>query len=325
MMNPKVTVLLCTVRPNQAYVQHPEWHVLGKVIDDLNEQTWKDFELVIVDGVIEREDFYGKIAKANFPVKRLPPRDNLWTRNKLAAISTFRNTGLSVARGELIINLDDCCELPPNFVEVYSRGWFDRGIAISATWPETGDARMPPEVVQDGRLFISKVPAQGGRVYGFASYPLKLALELNGYDEAYDGSMYLEDTDWSIRLHQAGLETRLAYIPGFLIHDQSGHDPRALAKPALVKCCNQAWQMQRVLRNVIVANKPGLWNKETLRQIIGPCFLLRDEMCAHHGFNNKCAYLEEFAVKGHPIAEQIYDEPPVVDLVEERKRNGREG
>jgi glycosyltransferase involved in cell wall biosynthesis len=144
-MAPKITVLLCTVRPDQGYIEHPEWHVIGKVVEDLSKQTFTDFELVVVDGLYQRDHVAWKPAAVGgaylwphdetaavvgewhildgFQLTWLPPKPNLWVRNKKVAISTYRNTGIAAARGELIVNLDDCCELPPDYLEHFWSAW----------------------------------------------------------------------------------------------------------------------------------------------------------------------------------------------------------
>lgn len=45
LVNGEIPEGMITVRPDAAYLEHPEWHVLGKVVEDLNKQTFKDFEL----------------------------------------------------------------------------------------------------------------------------------------------------------------------------------------------------------------------------------------------------------------------------------------
>jgi len=46
-MTPKITVLLCTVRDDQGYQDHPEWHTIGKVVEDLSRQTFQDFDIIL--------------------------------------------------------------------------------------------------------------------------------------------------------------------------------------------------------------------------------------------------------------------------------------
>ena len=325
MGNPKISVLLCTVRPDQGYVDHPEWTTLGKVIDDLSMQTFRDFELIIVDGLHAHGRRIGPEDNPRMrqsvghyvDVMHVPPRDSVWTRQKRVAISTYRNTGLTYARGELVVNLDDCCELPRMYLEAFWYAYHHHGICAGMTWPEVGDPR-PLGVV-----------TRPGLVYGFGSYPLAAALELNGYDEAYDGGQGLEDVDWSTRLFHHGVRQGLIRVPGFRIHSQSGHDPRCIdSTRPVVKCCNTAWNTERVWRQVQRANTPELWTgprgEEALHRLLGPCFLLDDEgNCKHHHGLIPCAYLSQgWPQKLGDEAAELLKEPPIIDLVAQRKACG---
>lgn len=340
MLDPKITVLLCTVRPDRGYVEHPEWHTLGKVIADLSLQTFKDFELLVVDGLWGNRDGLGVTdriptnlaqgtlvepfirwqadsrARGEFSDLRagwLPPRDTLWTLNHKVAICAYRNTGLIHARGELVVNLDDCCELPPNYLESFWYAWSKHKVCLAATWPESGDSR--PAGVVTGP----------GQVYGFGSYPLEAAVAVNGYDEAYDGGQGLEDADWSTRLYNAGVKMALARFPGFLIHAQSAHDPRVIdPKEPIVKCCNLSWDLQRNSLWTRIVNTPEMWSgsggKARLQRLLGPCFLLRAGRCGFHSYNNTCPYLEAgFADRLHPLAAKLFEEPPIFDLATSRR------
>ncbi len=330
---------MITCRPDEAYLAHPEWHVLTKVVEDLERQTFKDFELVIVDGIYNnRFDTPQKIMsevileKASFPIKHIPPTENLWTRHKKTCISNYRNTGLAAARGELILNIDDCAYLPPVYVELFWRAWSEKQICLSATWPHNGDQRIPRnDILNPKAVYVQKHPCMRGQVFGFGSYPLEIALQLNGYDEAYDGGMYLEDIDWGCRLADYGLPMHLAYIPGFRLFDQSKHHPDAVDHDRpYVKCCNAAWQTQRVWRTVGRANTPDLWPEEALKRLLGPCFYMDDpggkNLCIHWQCKATCEYTKEqylvdgksFALERDELADQIFRHPPVRNLMEER-------
>jgi len=325
MPKPKITVLLCTVRPDFGYVEHPKWHTIGKVVEDLSRQTLPAdmFELIVVDGVprIEQNGAptpnYGDLHVGSamptsgaclvglFYRVRIPPKQNLWTRNKKVAISAYRNTGIAVARGELIVNLDDCCELPPDYLEHFWSAWSRHKACISPLWRASGDQRVEGKVRpidQDGETR----PNPG--VYGFGSYPREVALSINGYSEAYDGGQALEDYDFSTRLLNAGVRMALVNISGFKIHPQSAHDPRVVdnGKAAIVKCCNRAWSLERKMRHTLKANV--CYTRKDLDFLVKPpCPLFQDGKCAHHNFQHDCAY-PEIAQVGHPVADQIYDE-----------------
>jgi glycosyltransferase involved in cell wall biosynthesis len=330
MSKPKVTVLMITVRPDAAFLEHPEWHVLGKVVEDLNAQTFKDFELVVVDSVFRPG---APLEKAEFCYRRIPPKENLWTINKKTCISNYRNTGLAKARGELVINIDDCAFLPPVYVELFWKAWSEHQICLSATWPHNGDQRIPRNNIRNPDVvYVEKSPCLRGQVFGFGSYPLKLALELNGYDEAYDGGMYLEDIDWSTRLTDYGLKMHFAYIPGFRLFDQSKHDQTVIDRERPhVKCCNAAWQTNQVWRSVSKANTPDLWPPEALERLLGPCHYMQKRedkyWCLHWGGKQVCEYTKKenlydggksFALERHPLAAKIFEHRPVRNIMEER-------
>ena len=354
MNDPKVTIILDTVRPDEAYVGKPDWHVIGTVIEDLKKQTFKDFELIVVDGVEDR--VYNQcVIPPGFPVHHVSPMKNLWTRNKKVAISTFRNTALSIARGEFIVNLDDCCRLPPTYVEVFAAAYFNHGICLSATWPQNGDTRPQGlggaeaiAAVGLNRLWVSRGEVPPGGIYGFGSYPLAKAVEINGYDLAYDGRMYLEDADFSTRLAAVGVKMHLAFVPGFKQGEwkpdadkppewhQSAHHPDAVDPEdgGVVGCCNCSWQTQRVERDIVVANRVEDWTPEWIEKLLGPCYYLQIDTnyCRHHlshGNRVVCAYLnsklfdgKSFATHRHPLTEKLFDELPVFDLAKARKENG---
>jgi hypothetical protein len=112
----------------------------------------------------------------------------------------------------------------------------------------------------------------------------------------------------------AQVQQGLTRLKGFDIEPQTKLD--AVGHRPIVKCCNAAWQAQRVARTVKVANVPSLWeDRKWLEALIGPCKHLKDSMCGHHGFANRCAYLDDgFADKADPVASLIFENPPVVDL-----------
>jgi glycosyltransferase involved in cell wall biosynthesis len=307
-IRPKITVLLCTARGDHGYLEKPEWTTLGKVVEDLNAQTFKDFELIVVDGLNRPAP-----VKNEFPVRVVPPRSTPWTDNKKVAIAACRNTGLIHARGELVVNLDDCCELPPNYLEAFWMGWHQHGVCLAMCWPHLGDPRRPGPITQEGLVF------------GFGSYPLKGALALNGYNEAFDGGQGLEDIEWGTRLYRAGARMGLIALPGFDIHPQTGHDPRAVSQDRpIVKCCNQAWHASQVDRRIEVANRRELWDRPWLEMLVGPCHLLNsDGTCGHHPVLTPCAF-PHLAEKLDPEAAMVFEQPPVLDLLEERRKAGVE-
>lgn len=325
---PKISFILCTVRGDFAFAQAPERKLFDHVKAELEKQTFKDFELIVVDGLREFREF----PECSFPVKHVAPLDNIWTRNKKVAISTYRNTGIVHSDAELIVNLDDTFVLPERWAELYHSLWYEYNKCGAATWRHNGDTRL--------HMTESLKDAQYSQVFGFGSYPLEMALELNGYDLSFDGSMYLEDVEWGCRLFNAGLKQTLFWLDGFNLEAQTGHDPRAVdADSSIVKCCNPAWQMARVHRNTVKANVVELWDKGSINYLLAPCQLLtHDGKCLHHDGHNDCAYLttnlwgdgdrghvlHSFVNKRHPLTENLRAEDFALDLraLHNKRREG---
>lgn len=308
-MTPVISVVLHTVRPDHPYPDDPDRHVLGSTVQDLAAQTFDlPFELIIVDGL--------------FPGRRLPwwtseewirwvgPLDLYWIEHRKVAINSMKLTGLVYARGELVVSIDDVCRLPATYLHDHWEAWCKHGVCLAATWPSGGDSRLTPG--QRGRR------AAPGEVYGFHSYPLATALELNGHDLAYDGGRGLEDGDWAQRLGGAGVQFGLwDWEPeGFQICRPKAAPAAAALDPdePVVMCCNRAWRLQRQRHDTMVANVPELWTPAAIRSLQGPCELLRaGDLCDFHGL--PCPYLGRgFVRRCHPLAAGLKPEHLTFDL-----------
>lgn len=345
MQRPLISFLYCTVRPEfNCYLEHPEWSNLGRLIEMLDAQTFKDFELIVVDGLHEKRFMWEPAmdidvvlpdhARADlekdwfppartFPLVHVPPsRHSPWVQRRKVAISAFRNTGLAYAAGELVVNLDDCVTLPTNYAAAFAAAWRNDRTCLAMCWP--GDGRRPGRVEGPGRVF------------GFGSYPLDVAVQLNGYNEAFDGAQGLEDMEWSTRLHRAGVRQALISLPGFVIEPQARHSADAinLAEP-VVKCCNVAWhvcQVEASLQTTGLAHfwgAPGDMTTEQARRrqlLTSPCALLNaDDSCQHHGGRNKCAYLGWARQRREDVFDVLMsDLNPVINLAGMRWAAGRE-
>jgi glycosyltransferase involved in cell wall biosynthesis len=273
---PSISVILCTVR-EKAYADYPDWDAVGKVLYDLSVQTFKDFELIVVDGCFDTRDRAIYDQPWPFDLIVTPPRldDYPWMRGA-PAISMARNTGLELAHGQLIVNLDDACVLPPDYLDWFWEAWTGWDTCLVAAAPN--DPRVPGRVTdRDGAPFPP--------VYGFNSFPLQAAIEINGYDISYDGGQGLEDADFSMRLHKHGVKHIVHKIPGFDILAQTAH-ARSLR---IKKCCNRAWYLARSF-DVQRANSD--WREGYLKTLAGPdCpLLMPGGKCAHHHGRVACAY-----------------------------------
>jgi len=48
MGSPFFSIIVCTARADHPFTYHRDWHVLDKIVESCQKQTFKDFELVLV-------------------------------------------------------------------------------------------------------------------------------------------------------------------------------------------------------------------------------------------------------------------------------------
>lgn len=208
----KVTVVQCTRRNEPRF----EW-----ALKSLNEQTYKDFEYLILDGLYDQrkdkvEDIIKK-SEVNFPLLYLKDKPSRW-RCIRPALCNARNTGLVFANGDYVVFHDDNCRLHPNWLERHVK-WLSQGYIVAGNW------LLYQEIDNNGngiigrfgwehRSGIVKSPQiiSGGWLYGGNfSFPLHVAEDINGFDELYDGEMGQDDIDFGIRAERKGY--KIMYDP----------------------------------------------------------------------------------------------------------------
>lgn len=310
-----VTVTMNTVRENDAFAGR---HVLRTIADQLRAQTFDlgQLELVIVDGLqVYRPDVF-KDHDYPFRIVHVAPRSSPMVRDRRCAICAYKNTAIAHARGQLLVTMDDGGEFDPEYVTRCWDAW-QEGLCLSAMWQ--GDTRH--------QYLGSAVRCIGPRhgnvgtppMYGYAAFPLCSALDVNGYDEFFDGSQGLEDIDMGIRLQQAGCHLVLdrRHTVG-LGGSSPPWSPRLFADKAedrIVKCCRTTFVLQRTANRIRaneVAWSDAIWAKVTPR-----CYLLQgDGRCADH--KQPCPYRGGCADVVQPGLQALRHEPPIFDLRTER-------
>lgn len=204
----KISVLLVTKRIEP----HIDW-----ALQSLKNQTYKNFEYVIVDGYYNRrKEDVEKLIKdmdVQFPVLHIPEKSSRWN-GKRPQICNARNTGLIFAGGDYIASHDDCIRMPSNWLERHLL-CLEKGYLVAGTWigyqfiSDNGqgiEGCYGPEY----RSTIIKKPKKvtASWFYGAnCSYPLQAAVDINGFDEDFDGEMGQEDINLAMRLERKGYKT----------------------------------------------------------------------------------------------------------------------
>jgi len=137
-----ISVIMPTARHDYPLIGLPRIHILEPTLGSLKKQTFRDFELIIVDALYERRPrlFQGEPFRDDhlpFPVKHVPvhPNHRFWLNRKRWAVCGALNTAILHAEGELIVRIDDCSELPDpdylkKFWEGYECGYFPMAMHI---------------------------------------------------------------------------------------------------------------------------------------------------------------------------------------------------
>lgn len=280
-----ISVILVTARPEFSIIGQPEVSWINKILMCLRIQTFKDFELVIVDSLYgKREHSFNGLP---FDVKYVPvhPEHRVWLDRKRYNICGSLNTALMYVEGELIVRIDDCSEFDEGYLQriwnEYETGLWLQGMHVKYLNGEISrDANGV--ISQDSRIPIAE--SHGGRcigphewMYGYATFPMEAAIKVNGFDELFDGDKQQEDQDFGSRLCLAG------YTDRFLVdskHKVIEHEhlpiPSDIIDPTnpLIKCNYAIYLLSRI-KNKWRANNVKLTQKDIdfikRETLVSPC------------------------------------------------------
>ena len=281
-----ISVILVTARPEYSIIGQPDLNMLKNIVASLQAQTFKNFELIVVDSIYgtEREHIF---HDAPFEVKyvSIHPEHRIWLDRQRYNICGSLNTALMYAEGELIVRVDDCCEFDPGYLQriwdEYETGLWLQGMHIKYRNGEIGRDKSGA-ITQDSRIPI--VADQGGRclgppewMYGYATFPLAAAIRVNGFDELFDGDKQQEDQDFGNRLFLAGYVDKLLLDSRHTVIEHEHHPvPSDIIDPSHPQIkCNYAIYLRSLNLNRWKANTYKLTaediqfiKEETLR---APC------------------------------------------------------
>ncbi len=189
---------------------HNASRTLTITLDALRRQTFRDFEVVVVDDA--SEDATSWVADSYSPhldLQIVRPPENLGR-------ARARNLGIERARGDILLLLDSDIEPVPDYVSLHVTLHRNRpravgvgalrypdylsGKALAQYYSSRGGARLQPGTPLPGKAFISCL----------ASFRRTLIEEVGAFDPAfrvYGG----EDLDLGLRFRKAGAE--LTYLP----------------------------------------------------------------------------------------------------------------
>lgn len=148
-----ISVIMATARPDYPIIGQPEVRLLVPTIKSLSDQTFKDFEFILVDALHSRREPYD-FSKLSFPVKHVPvhPNHRFWLDRGRWNVCGQLNTGILHAEGELLVRIDDCSEFGEDFLQRfwdgYQKGFFP--MAMHIRYLDGKPAKVDKEYMEKG-------------------------------------------------------------------------------------------------------------------------------------------------------------------------------
>lgn len=302
-----------TARGDYPISAFPELHQFEYFMKGLREQTFKDFEVVIADVMhYTRADYFVNHPES-FPIKHVPIKPNVWTPRGYTAICATKNTCLLYAQGEIVVFTDDCSTFPPHYLqEIVDK--IEPKLGISNHYEcYTGDKLVSNDNRPEGLIH---------NVWGNVALPLEVFLNVNGYNEMFDGSRGLEDCEFSHRVYCSGIKWYLLKTAAiFQTHGEGDRSLYPTQRKLGPRCCRLAEQLSYTHRRHITAANLAPYSEDEL-SFLRQCDNITEE--DHHCpfTNNKCFWSHRVSPEEQKDFE-LYRHPSLTfNLREQRKDVG---
>lgn len=299
-----ISVVMVTAREDYSILGQPNLHYLESTLKSLSNQTFTDFELVLVDALHDSRNY--DLSGLPFPVKHVPihPNHRFWVDRKRWSVCASLNTGIIHSEGELIARIDDCSEFDSGYLERcwerYLEGFFLLGMHVryhagrparvnkeyleegyeakfSETFEPVGREGLLRQLYGEGGLVrdsrFSFVEARGGQMlayrnwmYGYSCFSVDAALKVNGFDENFDGDKSSEDQDFGNRIWMAGYQDQFLLDINHIVIEHE-HEPipeRIITHDLRPMKCNYALYRINERRKRVKANVDDLTEEDYL-------------------------------------------------------------
>lgn len=231
-----LSIVMCTKRREPKF----DWFADG-LARSFNEYPHIPFEVIVVDGCLwptldtndgtrYRRESLESAVRGRFSYRHVEPKPNPWqgpykkTQADKYALCNARNTGIAFARGSHFVLVDDCTVVGERWLYWHWEA-ARRSIVACGSFTSYNTAVVKNGVVESNDLHPSGTDSRGTAMrkgYGAwcwglnVSYPVEALLNINGFDEKYDGAGGSEDCDLGVRLERYGIP--IIYFPDCMIY-----------------------------------------------------------------------------------------------------------
>ena len=192
---------------------------LKKTLEQVLRQSYPSFEVIVID----QTDRHPPDVAAFLTSNRTRIR---YVRTETASGTRAKNLGMNIARGEVILCLDDDVDISCDFISKHMRNFETESVSgvagriISSGSRGRREPRRCGEVTWYGHVISNfyatrrRGVSHGGG--GNLSFLRKQALRCGGFDERFAGSQLREETDFCLRYLKSG-DGRMVFEPEAVI------------------------------------------------------------------------------------------------------------
>lgn len=227
-----ISYIEITARSDYPIMNRPDLHLWEVTLQTLAKQTKKSFEYIVIDVFYDERKDYFKDHNYGLRIKHIPAAPNPWYKHGLVQTCHQFNKGIIQADGELLYFQADSAMNHPNLLknlwDHYQEGWFVSlgfGADVSYGPKELKDYSRTNIVPTDWYDFLgfhglvimdyryNKVFENTDKemhgidsqwYYGISTASLDAVLQVNGFDQSFDGDPALNDVDIGQRLEMLG-------------------------------------------------------------------------------------------------------------------------
>ena len=349
----KISYITINIKKDFPYFGRPDLHLFEPTLESFKRQKMENIEWVVVDTRYEERKDYFKNLDLPFVVKHVPA-NNVFLDNALPGVSREFNRGIIHSDGELLFFSVDGFMFDSSFFEKlwsrYQSGYFpmcwylidwsfgsDEAVGMYRVGVSAKDLGLSynfsgytgkfVEPDQRYNYFKDKdVDFLPPWTWWFAcgSASLEAVLDLNGWDQSFDGDKTVMDVDFGSRLNLARFGVRTALFRDLvLVRAPSTHS--VFKSSPSIKCNYALIELNRHLRRY-EANREKItdndvsWIKDVFCE--GVCGS-RDFCRKNHKWQFPFQHRRHVEQGGHGSSQKWFDfwleHQELIDLREERK------